>query len=710
MRFINKYWVVLICFVSITFAQKDFTLEQVILESQSLSPIKLKQLQWIPDSENFSYVESFGDNERLISESIDGDSKSVLILLSELNSILINSQLKTFPLFSWYSKSEFWFWNNNKLVLLNVMNKSVTILNEIDERGENAEFIDPKRIAYTIDNNLYLAFDFKQIQITDDGTGIVNGQTVHRNEFGIKKGIFWSQNDNYFAFYRKDETMVTEYPILNISTKPAKVDYIKYPMAGMTSEEVTVGVYSLQSKETVWLKTGEPKDQYLPGITWSPDGKYIFINKLNRDQNHLKLSKYDANSGELVKVLFEELNEKYVEPESGPIFFENETEIFIWQSRNEGWDHLSLYDAAGNRIIKLTSGEWEVTDFNGFDKMGINIFYTSTQESPLERHFYKVSMDSYKSKRITSEPGFHKVAIKDGGKYILDEYSNLTTPYRVDLLDKDGELIRTVFTANYPFEEYNIGKTEIVPLKSKGGIDLYSRIIYPQDFNETKKYPVLVYVYGGPHSQKVNNTWLGNASLWLNFMAQNGFIIFTIDNRGSAFRGLEFEQKIFRNLGNVEIEDQLTGIDYLKSLPFVDESKIGLFGWSYGGFMVTSLMTRAPEIFKVGVAGGAVIDWRYYEVMYTERYMDTPETNPEGYEESSLLNYIQNLKGKLLLVHGTSDPVVVWQHTLLFAEEAAHLGIDVDYYPYIGHKHGVKGKDKFHLYQKITNYFLDNLK
>jgi dipeptidyl-peptidase-4 len=713
MKFINRIVLASFVFVAIVFAQNELTLEQVILKPHSLAPKKLKQIQLVPDTDNFSYVESFGDNERLISESINGDLKNTLVLLSELNSILNKQKLQTvntFPLFSWYSNSEIWFWNKNELILLNILTKELSVLNKIDELGQNPEFIDPKKIAYTIDNNLFLAYDFEQIQITKDSGGIVNGYSVHRNEFGINKGIFWSSNDNYFAFYRKDETSVTDYPILDISTRPATVKYIKYPMAGMISEEVTVGIYDIQNNKITWLETGDPKDKYLPGVTWSPDSKYIFINELNRDQNHLKFSKYDARTGKLVKVLFEEFNEKYVEPEHGPIFFENETEIFIWQSRNEGWNHLSLYDAAGNRIKKLTDGEWEVTQFNGFDKLGINIFYTSTQESPLERQFYKLSMDSYESKRITIESGYHDVTVLNKGKYFLDEFSSLTVPYRVDLLNSDGELIRTVYEAINPLAVYKMGKTEISSLKSSGGFNLYSRIIYPPDFDESNKYPVIVFVYGGPHRQKIENSWLGNASLWLNFMAQKGYIIFTVDNRGSAFRGLEFEQTTFGRLGTVEIEDQITGVEYLKTLSFVDENKIGVFGWSYGGFMTASLLTRAPEIFKVGVAGGAVIDWQYYEVMYTERYMDTPETNPDGYVNSSILNHLQNLKGKLLLLHGTSDPVVVWQQTLLLAEKAANLGIDVDYYPYIGHEHGVKGNDKLHLYKKITNYFIENLK
>ncbi|RKY93419.1 MAG: S9 family peptidase [Ignavibacteriae bacterium] len=708
----NFFFFVLLFSISV-FAQKDFTLQQVILEAPSLSPASLNQLQWIPGTDEFSYVEESENGMELVAETIESGSKKILTSLDVMNGSLANSLLDSltrFPSFTWYNTNEIWFWLQNKLVLFNINNTKATVLNEISEGGSNHEFIVPGKIAYTIDNNLFIADNSNQIQVTfDENPEILNGKAVHRYEFGITKGIFWSPNSNYLAFYCKDETMVTDYPLVDVTQKPAVLVNNKYPMAGMPSHHVKVGVYNLSTGETTWLNTGEPKEQYLPGVTWSPDERFIFINVLNRDQNHLKVSKFNAKTGELVKVLFEETNEKYVEPEQGPMFFEDEPDMFIWQSRNEGWKQLSLYDASGTRILKLTKGEWEVTDFDGFDKSGTNIYFTSTQESPLERHYYKLSLDSYNIKIITNEPGTHKVLKNPYGKYFLDTYSSSSVPYRVDLLNKDGELIRMIYEAPNPLDGYNVGSTEILKLKSNDGYDLYGRIIRPPAFIETKKYPVLVYVYGGPHVQKVTDSWLAGANLWLNYMAQQGFVVFTVDNRGSGNRGLEFEQTIFRQLGTVEIEDQLTGIEYLKSLPFVDADRIGVYGWSYGGFMATSLMIRIPGVYKVGVGGGAVIDWQYYEVMYTERYMDTPQENPEGYEKSSLLSYAENLEGKLLLVHGTSDPTVVWQHTLLFAQKVANLGIDMDYYPYIGHGHGVRGKDKFHLYQKITNYFKDNL-
>ncbi len=686
-------------------AQQSLTLKQVILESKSISPQKLLQVTWIPGVDKFSYVK----DDVLYYETVDRNDRGELTSLVKLNGALKAIKFdvqNSFPLFSWYSQNEIWFWNGNKLLIFNVQTSELKVKNEIAEGGENSDFIDADKIAYTIDNNLFISLDGKQITVTSDTSkGTVNGQIVSRNEFGISKGTYWSPASKYLAFYRKDESQVTNYPILNIDDHPATVKWIKYPMAGMQSEYVSVGIYNLKTGKTIFLKTEANSDQYLPGVTWSPDEKFIYVNKLNRDQNHMELIKYNVKTGDKVSVLFEEDNNKYVEPMQGPIFYKNEPDIFLWLSRNEGWNHLSLYDASGTRIHKINKDDWEITSFDGFDDTGVYAFFTAAANSPLDRNFYKLNLNDYKYTPLTTGAGIHKVTKNNHCNYFLDEFTSFDSPYRLNLLDSDGKLIRTVYEAPNPLSEYLIGKTEIIKLKSEDGFDLFGRIIYPPDFDEQKKYPVLVYVYGGPHEQLIEDSWLYNAGLWLNYMAEQGFIIFTLDNRGSYNRGLKFEQVTFRNLGTEEIKDQIAGVDYLKSLPYVDDENIGIFGWSYGGFMTTSLMTRTPDVFKAGVAGGAVIDWSYYEVMYTERYMDTPQTNPDGYKNSSLLNYVQNLNGKLLLVHGTSDPTVVWQNTLLFAEQAAHLGIDLDYYPYVGHQHGVRGVDKYQLYLKITNYF-----
>jgi dipeptidyl-peptidase-4 len=471
-----------------------------------------------------------------------------------------------------------------------------------------------------------------------------------------------------------------------------------------------LGIYSIKNNEITWLETGDPDDKYLTCVSWGLNEKYIYVAHLNRDQNHLQLIKYEVSTGKRVKILFEETDEEYVEPENSLIFLPNEPNKFLWFSERDNWNHLYLYDIEGNLINQVTKGKWVVTSFSGFDKNHENIFIYSTLDSPIDRNFYRVNLQTGKISQITNEPGIHNVSISPESNYYIDSYSNQSVPRVINILGKHGEFVEELHRAKNPILDYKLGKSEIITLDGKKGYDYYCKLNYPTNFNPNKKYPVIVYVYGGPHAQLVTNSWpFGRYDFWFQYMAQQGYFIFTLDNRGSSNRGLEFEQEIFRQLGTKEIEDQLLGIEYLKTKAFIDSSRIGVYGWSYGGFMTTSLMLKTNNTFKVGVGGGTVTDWKYYEVMYGERYMDTPESNPEGYKESSLLNYVDKLNGKLLLVHGTLDPVVVWQHTLEFAKRAAELNKPLDYYPYVGHEHGVRGKDALHLYNKISQYFINNL-
>ncbi len=420
--------------------------------------------------------------------------------------------------------------------------------------------------------------------------------------------------------------------------------------------------------------------------------------------------KYNSKTGEPVDTLFEETNRKYVHPMHPLTFVPGHPDWFLWRSERDGWDHIYLYNTSGKLIKKLTKGNWVVVDFLSFDASAKNIFFTSTKQSPIERQLYKLNIKSGKMRRLTKGSGVHRIILRKDGKYFADRFTSLTVPGITSIVNSEGEYLLTVHKSENPIKNYNTGKIRIFKIKTENNADLYCRMVTPVNFDSTKKYPVIVYVYGGPGVQLILNAWpVGRYAFWFQKMAEEGFIVFTVDNRGSANRGLAFEQATFRHLGTVEISDQMRGVKYLKSLAYVDTNRLGVFGWSFGGFMATSLMLRTHNTFKVGVAGGAVIDWKYYEVMYTERYMDTPQANPEGYKEANLLNYVKNLKGKLLLVHGTSDVTVVWQHTLMFAKKAADLDVPLDYFPYVGHKHGVVGIDAIHLYNKITNYFLDNL-
>jgi dipeptidyl-peptidase-4 len=506
-----------------------------------------------------------------------------------------------------------------------------------------------------------------------------------------------------------DERMVTDYPIYNLNTDPASTNTIKYPTAGSTSHQVTVGMYEVSKRQLKYLQTGEPKDKYLTNIEWSPDARKIYIAEVNREQNHMVLNCYDAGTTLPEKKLFEEKHVKYVEPENPVLFVPKKDNQFIWQSERDGYNHLYLYNTNGKLIRQLTKGNWVVTRILGINEKGTLLFFESTKESPLERHIYSVDLENYELRKLTDPAGTHVGNLNLRGDLILDNFNSQSVPRNISIVDQMAVVKRNVFTAPDPLSDFQLGETRILPLLNNGVV-LYYRIITPPNFDKNKKYPVVDYVYGGPHVQLITNTWLGGSNLWMQYMAQQGFVVFTIDGRGSANRGFDFESAVHRQLGTLEMDDQLAGVHELKKLPYVNPDKMAVHGWSFGGFMTTTLMTRSPGTFKVGIAGGPVIDWRLYEIMYTERYMDSPLENPVGYEQSNLLLHVSNLKNKLLMIHGCDDDVVLWQHSLQYCKAAVDAGNTwLDYYVYPGHKHNVRGKDRIHLMDKVTQYILDNL-
>lgn len=564
--------------------------------------------------------------------------------------------------------------------------------------------------TFNKENNLFIKDkNGNEIAISDEkDKGIVFGKAVHRDEFGIDKGVFWSPDGEKLAFYRMDETMVTDYPIVDISTRIATDKSIKYPMAGEQSHQVTIGVYDTGSGKTIYLKTGEPKDRFFTNVAWSPDEKYIYVAELNREQNHLKLNRYYAFSGELDKTLFEETHPKYVEPQNPVLFVKNNENQFIWQSRRDGYNHLYLYDTSGKMIKQLTKGDWEVTDLIGFDKKGKTIYFSSTNPSPMDRHIYSVDIKSGKIVRHTFASGMHSGMLSASGQYIIDRYSAHDNPGKTELIDTRNGKIVALASAQNPFEGYNIPTIEAGTIKAADNqTDLYYRIIKPANFDSSKKHPVAVYVYGGPHSQMVQNRWQYGLRGWELYMAQKGYIVFVMDNRGTSYRGADFENVIHRQAGVEEAKDQMCGVEFLKSLPYVDADRMGIHGWSFGGFMTITMLLNYPDVFKVGVAGGPVIDWKYYEVMYGERYMDTPQENPDGYKETSLLNKANRLKSRLLIIQGDEDPVVVMQHSLQFLKACIGAGTHPDFFIYPGHEHNMTGIDRVHLHEHITRYFDD---
>ena len=593
------------------------------------------------------------------------------------------------------------------------------------EEGENLLEANAQQnaFAYLKDNNLYvITAHGKSTQLSTDGSrSIVYGQSVHRDEFGISKGTFWSPDGNRLAFYRMDQSMVTDYPQVNIPeigfNHPETQSCIataapdKYPMAGETSHKVTVGVYDMARDTTVYLKTGDPTDRYFTGIQWSPDGKSIYMFELNRRQNDCRLADYDATTGKRKGEIYRETSDKYVEPLNPVTFVPWSKNLMVLQSQRDGYNHLYIYNEKGEEVTQLTKGNFVVERLVGFNAKDKRIIIESNELGPLQRNLYAVDYKSGRRTLLDNGRGMHRAQLSESGQWLADRYTEPGVPRNIDLTSTVTGKRQRLFTASDPWQGYTVPTYECGTIKAADGTtDLYYRMVKPANFDATKKYPTIVYVYGGPHAHQVNASWHYGSRSWDTYMAQKGYIVFSLDNRGSERRGRDFEQVTFHQLGKVEMEDQMKGVDFLKSLPYVDASRLGVHGWSFGGFMTISLMTHHPDIFKVGVAGGPVIDWKWYEVMYGERYMGTPQDNPKGYEASSLLGQARNLKGKLQIIIGMNDPVVVPQNALQFLNACAEAGTQPDFFAYPGEGHNMMGHKSVHLHERITQYFEDYLK
>lgn len=567
--------------------------------------------------------------------------------------------------------------------------------------------------AFHRDNNLWVRYaDGRDVQISQDGSReIVYGKSVHRDEFGIYKGTFWSHDGRKLAFYRMDQSMVADYPQVNTFKREAELEPDKYPMAGMTSHQVTIGVFDLETERTVYLNVGDPTDRYFTNITWGPDDRTIYLYELNRDQNRCTLDAYDTGTGNKLKTLYTETSDKYVEPLHPITFLPWDSNKFIFWSWKDGFTHLYLMDVNTLNEEQLTSGKWVVKEIAGFCPATKSAILITKEAHNLQRNIYRLDFKTKKRTLLDNGKGVHQARLSEDGLWVLDTWQEPDVPRACAVTNtRTGKSI-LLQTAPDPWEGWYQPIFEQGSVKADDGVtDLYWRMVKPADFDPNRKYPTVVYVYGGPHAHSIDASWHWASRSWETYMAQKGYILFILDNRGSEDRGRDFEQATFRHLGQVEMQDQMCGIEYLKSLPYVDANRLGVHGWSFGGFMTTSLMLNYPDVFKVGVAGGPVIDWKWYEVMYGERYMDTPEQNPEGYAQASCINKAGNLKGKLQIIIGMNDPVCVPQHSLQFLNACAEAGTQPDFYAYPGEGHNMAGHKSVHLHERITQYFEDYLK
>lgn len=695
-------------------AQKDLSMQDAVLGlGTNLRIEDIPQLGFRPGTQQITRVVGTGTSQAYVAYRI-GEQVDTLLRLQELK-IITNEDARSIPSIQWINEHEFWFQYSNK-IYRGYTNNGKTIANLWTELPDEAEELTVSKngqiLSYVRQNNLFYVDKNGRTQAITHITKphIIAGKSVHRNEFGISTGTFIAPKGNAIAFYEMDESMVADYPIIDWQSVPAENKNIKYPMAGGLNHEVRVGVYHIASGKALYLATPQPlKDYYLTCVTWSPDEKYIYIAVLNRDQRHMQMLRYDAHTGAPAGSIFTETHPKYVEPQHSLFFLAGGKE-FVWHSQRDGFMHLYRYTADGRLLNPITYGDWQVKEILGINEAEKKLILLTTKGDPRETSIYSVHYETGKMQKLSQEDGVHFGTVSDDGRFLIDHYRNSNTPRNIELLDLKNREITNLLKASNPLQSYNLAEVQDVRLQAADGSDLYGKLMLPKDFDPSKKYPVIYYLYNGPHVQLITNSFPASGNLWYDYMTQKGFIVFSMDGRGSANRGLDFEQAIHNQLGTIEMQDHMLGVDYLRGLPFVDAARMGIYGWSYGGFMTTSFMTRYPDVFAAGVAGGPVIDWKMYEIMYTERYMSHPSENVQGYRDNNLSLHADKLKSKLLLIHGTDDDVVVWQHSLKFIQSCVEKGIPVDYFAYPGHQHNVRGRDRVHLMQKISDYFILHLK
>lgn len=702
-----------------TQAQNNLTIEEATLAAQKGFGTKsIYGLQWRTANE-LTYIDA--SYKALVAKNTNNTTVENFVTTADLETAIAAAtsekvSLRSIPFdYHWENEKEFSFThhgeNDKYFVVYNIESKKVSKTIKFSSSSTEEIIATNKNfITYLNKNNVEIVFDNGEVlKVTNDPEHVINGSSnTHRNEFGIDRGMWISPDNKKILFYKKDERMVKNYPLIDFGARSAEEKLIKYPMAGMKSEEVSLHIYNIDTKTTTPLNIEGDKEQFLTMPTWAPNSETVYVGVLNRGQNHLKLQRYNAASGKLDKQLFEEKSKSYVEPNT-PLKFLKDNE-FIYVSEKDGYRQMYRYNTNGKQLNSYVYKDVLFKEF--VDVSPKEIYYMGTANKGMDKLLYKVDLKSGKTIPVTKTSATHNVEMNKDKTWYYSQYTNFTTPNNISLNNINGKSTIELLNAPNPYEGKTVlPKVEMVTIKAADGkTNLNGRLLYPANFNENEKYPVMVYVYGGPHAQLVSNRFGGGAGGFDYYMAQQGFVVFTLDNRGSENRGRDFEHVIHKELGQNEMADQMKGIEFLKSKKFVNADKIGVYGWSFGGFMTTSLMLNYPDTFKVGVAGGPVIDWKWYEIMYGERYMDTPEENPEGYEKTSTLNKVKNLKGRLLMIHGAQDPVVVQQHSMEFIEKCIKEGKQVDYFLYPTHEHNVSGKDRVHLNAKIADYFITHLK
>jgi dipeptidyl-peptidase-4 len=701
-----------------------------IYSQPSLSGRLTRGLAWTPDGKGLSYFETKGSGkeaktELWVTDAASGERR-LLVAAEKLESILPSDTSRPTQATGLGRRAPSQYqWAPDGAGILFQGPKALAWLDLKTQTGRTlvsskAEIADPKIspngrcVSFVRDHNLWLVSvaDGKESPVTQGGTEeIRKGELdwVYPEELDIKTAYWWSPDSTAIAYLQMDERKVSQYPLVDFSSPTGEAEMERYPAAGGANPIVRVFVISLDGQEHRVMDTGADTDIYIPRVNWTIDSKQLAIQRLNRAQTKLDLLIADSATGKTRTVLTE--NDPYWINVSDDLYFLKGGKRFLWSSERGGYRHLYLFHLEGKQLARLTQGDWEVSAIDAVDEAKGLVYFTATEKSPLERQLYRVALDGTGFTRVTKDAGTHAAIFAPNAAAFYDTYSNVATPQRQDLCRADGSRIAGI-NENKVAElgNYHLSPVEFLTVKSRDGVQLNASIIKPPDFNPQKKYPVLVYTYGGPHAQVVRDSWGGANFLWHQLMAQKGYIIFSLDNRGSSGRGHAFETPLHFRLGAQELSDQRDGLQYLKSLPYVDSNRIGIWGWSYGGHMTLHAMFEAGDDFKVGFAGGPVTDWRYYDTIYTERYLGQPQKNEKGYQDSSPVKYAAQLKGKLLIAHGTADDNVHYANTLSVIDRLIEAGKYTEVLAFPGRGHGASDPAARRvLMQRVTQFFLDNL-
>ncbi|MCD4711283.1 MAG: S9 family peptidase [Bacteroidales bacterium] len=577
---------------------------------------------------------------------------------------------------------------------------------------------DGSQVAFVRDNNLYIRdlSKKKEKQITFDGVRneIINGAPdwVYEEEFGFSQGFHWSPDGKKIAFYRFDERRVKEFHMTIFGALYPESNKFKYPKAGELNSLVTIHVYNRETGKTTSMDVGEESDQYIPRIKWTWDPEVLSIMRLNRLQNQLDILHADAGSG-ASKVVYSESNQYYIsEASDNTITYLPNGESFILNSEKDGYFHLYHYNFKNGHIAPITTGNYDISSFMGYDEKKRQLYYSSYEESPIQRHIYSIKLDGTKKQRLSTQPGTNRATFSTTFKYYILNRSSANTPPYITLHNQKGKLIRVLKDnekLKETVKEYGYAKTEFLTLPTASGEELNGWIIKPNDFDPGKEYPLFIYVYGGPESQSVTDAW-GRRGAWFQMLVQQGYVVACVENRGTNGRGEAFRKATYMKLGELETIDQVEAAQWFGSLDYIDEERIGIFGWSYGGYMTSLCMTKGNGTFKMGIAVAPVTTWRYYDTVYTERFMRTPQENPEGYDNNSPINFADGLQGKFLLIHGSGDDNVHYQNSMDFAEALieANKQFEMQFYP--NKNHGIYGGNtSMHLYTRMTEFIMENL-